>query len=213
MLLIFIAIWAIAIGVMAIVGAIQLRKEIEGEWLLILSGALAILFGILMFTHPAAGALAVVWMIATFAIIFGIDLILLAFKLKGFKDRRLTLSAAAPALRLAAASAARRGKPARQTGSGARQRDRSDRRSTRARSGRSSRRLERPAARDRPAGSRHGTPQLRRMRALPMPSPASACVSADRADRASTLESAMATLQRVALSRRAPGSSDIRLTC
>ena len=84
-LLIFIAIWAIAIGVMSIIGAIQLRKEIEGEWLLILGGAVAILFGILMFLQPAAGALAVVWMIATFAIIFGIDLIWLAFKLKGYK--------------------------------------------------------------------------------------------------------------------------------
>jgi len=86
-LLVFIAIWAIVIGVMSIVGAIQLRKEIEGEWLLVLGGVVAILFGILMFLQPAAGALAVVWMIATFAIIFGIDLIWLAFKLKGFKDR------------------------------------------------------------------------------------------------------------------------------
>jgi uncharacterized membrane protein HdeD (DUF308 family) len=86
-LLVFIAIWAIAIGVMAIIGAIQLRKEIEGEWLLILSGVLAVLFGVLMFLQPAAGALAVIWMIATFAIVFGIDLIWLAFKLKGFKDR------------------------------------------------------------------------------------------------------------------------------
>jgi uncharacterized membrane protein HdeD (DUF308 family) len=85
-LLIFIAIWSIAIGAMSIIGAIQLRKEIEGEWLLILGGVVAILFGILMFFQPAAGALAVVWMIATFAIIFGIDLILLAFKLKGFKN-------------------------------------------------------------------------------------------------------------------------------
>ena len=84
-LLIFIAIWSIAIGVMAIIGAIRLRKEIEGEWLLILSGAIAILFGLLMFTRPASAALAVVWMIATFAIIFGIDLILLAFRLKGYK--------------------------------------------------------------------------------------------------------------------------------
>ena len=86
-LLIFIAIWAIIIGVMAIIGAIQLRKEIEGEWLLILSGAIAIIFGILMFTRPASAALAVVWMIATFAIIFGIDLIMLAFKLRGYKNR------------------------------------------------------------------------------------------------------------------------------
>jgi uncharacterized membrane protein HdeD (DUF308 family) len=84
-LLIFIAIWAIIIGVMAIIGAIQLRKEIEGEWLLILSGAIAIIFGVLMFTRPASAALAVVWMIATFAIIFGIDMIMLAFKLKGYK--------------------------------------------------------------------------------------------------------------------------------
>ena len=86
-LLIFIGVWSIAIGAMAIVGAIQLRKEIEGEWLLILSGAIAIVFGILMFTRPASAALAVVWMIATFAIIFGIDMILLAFKLKGYGKR------------------------------------------------------------------------------------------------------------------------------
>jgi uncharacterized membrane protein HdeD (DUF308 family) len=86
-LLIFIAIWAIAIGIMAIVGAIQLRKEMDGEWLLILSGIIAIVFGVLMFMQPVAGALAVVWMIATFAIIFGIDLIWLSFKLKGYNDR------------------------------------------------------------------------------------------------------------------------------
>ena len=86
-LLVFIAIWAIAIGVMAIVGAIQLRKEMDGEWLLILSGIIAIVFGVLMFMQPVAGALAVVWMIATFAIIFGIDLIWLSFKLKGYNDR------------------------------------------------------------------------------------------------------------------------------
>lgn len=86
-LLIFIAAWAIAIGVMAIAGAIRLRQEVEGEWLLILSGALAIVFGVLMFFQPAAGALTVIWLIATFAIIFGIDLIWLAFKLRGYKDR------------------------------------------------------------------------------------------------------------------------------
>jgi uncharacterized membrane protein HdeD (DUF308 family) len=85
-LLIVIAAWAIAIGVMAIIGAIQLRKEIEGEWLLILSGAIAIVFGVLMLAQPASGALAVIWMIGTFAIIFGIDLIWLAFKLKRFRQ-------------------------------------------------------------------------------------------------------------------------------
>lgn len=82
MLLILIAAWAIVIGIMAIWGALQLRKEIEGEWLLILSGALSIAFGMLMVAQPAASALAVVWLIGAFAILFGINHIGLALKLK-----------------------------------------------------------------------------------------------------------------------------------
>ena len=41
-LLTFIAVWAIVLGVMEIYGAIKLRKEIEGEWFLILNGALSV---------------------------------------------------------------------------------------------------------------------------------------------------------------------------
>jgi uncharacterized membrane protein HdeD (DUF308 family) len=60
-LLFFIAVWAIVIGIMQIWGAIQLRKEMEGEWLLILSGLLSVAFGILLLVRPGLGALAVVW--------------------------------------------------------------------------------------------------------------------------------------------------------
>ncbi|MFT3975229.1 MAG: HdeD family acid-resistance protein [Amaricoccus sp.] len=84
-LLLFIAAWAIATGILQIWGAIRLRKEIEGEWLLIVSGVISILFGLVLVMQPLAGALAVVWMIAIFAIIFGIDHILLAFKLRSYK--------------------------------------------------------------------------------------------------------------------------------
>lgn len=84
-LLLFIAAWAIATGILQIWGAIRLRKEIEGEWLLILSGAISILFGLVLVMQPLAGAVAVVWMIAIFAILFGIDHILLAFKLRGYR--------------------------------------------------------------------------------------------------------------------------------
>jgi uncharacterized membrane protein HdeD (DUF308 family) len=84
-LLLFIAAWAIAIGIMQIWGAIRLRKEIEGEWLLILSGVVSILFGLVLVAQPLAGALAVAWMIATFAIVFGIGHILLAFRLRGHR--------------------------------------------------------------------------------------------------------------------------------
>jgi uncharacterized membrane protein HdeD (DUF308 family) len=84
-LLLFIAIWAIIIGVMQIWGAIQLRKEMEGEWLLILSGLLSVAFGILLLARPGLGALAVVWMIGWFAILEGCLLVALSFRLRKHK--------------------------------------------------------------------------------------------------------------------------------
>jgi uncharacterized membrane protein HdeD (DUF308 family) len=84
-LLFFIAIWAIVIGVMQIWGAIQLRKEMEGEWLLILSGLLSVAFGILLLARPGLGALAVVWMIGWFAILEGCLLVALSFRLRKHK--------------------------------------------------------------------------------------------------------------------------------
>ena len=82
-LLIFIAAWAIVMGLFEIVGAIRLRKEIDNEWMLILGGAVSVLFGILLLVRPGAGALAVVWIIAFYAILFGILNIAFAFRLHG----------------------------------------------------------------------------------------------------------------------------------
>ena len=84
-LLMFIAAWAIIIGVLQIYAAIQLRKVIEHEWWLIISGLLSIAFGVAMFAWPGAGALAVIWTIACYAILFGCLLIGLAFRLKKYK--------------------------------------------------------------------------------------------------------------------------------
>ena len=85
-LLMFIAAWAILIGLFQITAVIRLRKEIENEWLLGFSGALSLLFGLLMIASPSAGALTVVWMIATYSILFGVLLIALGFRLKNFVD-------------------------------------------------------------------------------------------------------------------------------
>lgn len=84
-LLLFIASWAIVIGVLQIWGAIRLRREIQGEWLLGLSGALSVVFGAIMFAQPGAGALALVWLIGWFAILAGCVYIALAFQLKKHK--------------------------------------------------------------------------------------------------------------------------------
>jgi uncharacterized membrane protein HdeD (DUF308 family) len=84
-LLLFIAAWAIVTGMLQIWGAIRLRKEIEGEWLLVLSGLLSIAFGAVLIAWPGAGALAVVWLIGWFSILAGCIYVALALRLKKHK--------------------------------------------------------------------------------------------------------------------------------
>lgn len=86
-LLFYIAIWAIGTGVLQIVAAIRLRKEIEGEWRLVLGGLASVVFGVILVARPGLGALAVLWMIATYAVIFGVVLVILALKARSFGKR------------------------------------------------------------------------------------------------------------------------------
>ena len=81
-LLYFIAGWAIASGVMQIVGAIRLRKEIDNEWFLVAAGVLSVLFGILLFLQPGAGALASIFVIGAFAIAYGVAMVLFSLRLR-----------------------------------------------------------------------------------------------------------------------------------
>lgn len=85
-LLAFIAAWAIATGVLQIIGAVQLRKEIDNEWMLILSGALSVLFGVALIVAPGAGAIALIWVIAFYAILFGVMQCAFAFRLRRLKS-------------------------------------------------------------------------------------------------------------------------------
>ena len=86
-----VAIWAIARGVLDIVAAIRLRREIEGEWLLAFGGAMSILFGALVFAAPGAGALVAAWWIAIYALVFGLVLLVCGMKLRSLSKRTLAV--------------------------------------------------------------------------------------------------------------------------
>lgn len=71
-LLIFLAAWLIVAGIYRILFAIRVRKEIEGEWMIALSGVLAIVLGGLFFSYPVAGLLTVAIWIGVAALVYGV---------------------------------------------------------------------------------------------------------------------------------------------
>jgi uncharacterized membrane protein HdeD (DUF308 family) len=81
-----IAVWAIVRGIFEILAAFHLRRELRNEWLLVLNGVLTVLFGLVLIFAPVAGVLAALWMIGAFAIVVGILMIVLGFRLKGLKN-------------------------------------------------------------------------------------------------------------------------------
>jgi uncharacterized membrane protein HdeD (DUF308 family) len=87
-LLFVIGAWAIITGIFELVAAVQLRKTIRGEFWLGFAGVLSIVFGILLFVNPAAGALSVLWLIGAYAIVLGISLIGLSLRLRSYGVRR-----------------------------------------------------------------------------------------------------------------------------
>jgi uncharacterized membrane protein HdeD (DUF308 family) len=84
--LVMLATWAIVTGVLEIVAAVRLRKEIEGEWLLGASGAISVLLGlgivVLAIPNPVASILSAAWLIALFAFGTGLVLVTQALRLR-----------------------------------------------------------------------------------------------------------------------------------
>jgi uncharacterized membrane protein HdeD (DUF308 family) len=81
-LVIYIAVWVLMIGATEIAFAIKVRREVKGEWLLILLGLLSIAFAVLLLWNPLLGAATLIWLIAWYAIVFGILGIILGFRLR-----------------------------------------------------------------------------------------------------------------------------------
>jgi len=95
-MLFLIAGWAIMTGILEIIAAIQLRKEIEGEFWLGLGGLLSVIFGVLLILFPGAGILTLLGLVGIYSIVFGAFLIML-----GFGVRSMTTQTGTPTRRAA----------------------------------------------------------------------------------------------------------------
>jgi uncharacterized membrane protein HdeD (DUF308 family) len=82
MLVLFIGAWAIVTGILEIVAAIRLRNVIEREWLLVLSGTLSMLFGLLIVAFPGAGAVGIAWLLGIYSAAAGTVLVALALRMR-----------------------------------------------------------------------------------------------------------------------------------
>jgi len=78
----FVAVWAVFTGILEIMAAIRLRRHIQGEWILILVGVLSILLGSVLLAAPVSGAVFLVWVLASYGLIFGVLLITLGFRVR-----------------------------------------------------------------------------------------------------------------------------------
>jgi uncharacterized membrane protein HdeD (DUF308 family) len=82
-LLYIISFWAILGGLLRIMTAILLRREVEKVWAMVASGALLVLLGVILGALPGVGLLSLAWLIGVFALGVGLTLIWLAFRVRG----------------------------------------------------------------------------------------------------------------------------------
>lgn len=83
-----VAFWAVFSGVSEIVAGVHMRKVIDNEWILIVGGILSVVFGILLIVWPGAGLITLAWLIGVFAILYGIAMAALSFRVKNLSSVR-----------------------------------------------------------------------------------------------------------------------------
>lgn len=82
-----VAFWAVFSGIAEIVAAFRLRREIAGEAFLLLGGIVSLLLGMFLFVAPLAGVVAWIWCLAVYALVYGVSMIILAFRVRGHLQR------------------------------------------------------------------------------------------------------------------------------
>jgi uncharacterized membrane protein HdeD (DUF308 family) len=85
-LLAVVAVWAILTGVFQIVAAIRLRREIQGELLMAIGGALSVAFGVYLLINPSDGLVSLVSLVGFWAVLFGITQVVLAFRIRAHRS-------------------------------------------------------------------------------------------------------------------------------
>lgn len=79
--------WAILVGILEVVAAFQVRSA-GGQWgWTLLAGILAVIFGLLLIIFPGSGILSLVWLLGTFAIVFGVLFVIGAFQVRSAARR------------------------------------------------------------------------------------------------------------------------------
>jgi uncharacterized membrane protein HdeD (DUF308 family) len=82
-----IAAWAIVSGILVLMAAFRLNLE-HGRWWMVLAGAASVVYGVLLVVAPMIGALVLTWWFGAYALVFGVALLILAFRLKARNDER-----------------------------------------------------------------------------------------------------------------------------
>src|SRR5690606_21385332 len=80
-----IGVWSLVTGILMVAAAFKLNPEYGRGWL-IFSGVVSVLFGIALLIAPMIGAVVLTWWIGAYALVFGIALLVLGFKLKSRKS-------------------------------------------------------------------------------------------------------------------------------
>lgn len=91
-----VGVWAFLTGVLELVAAWQLRRHIQGEWLLAMTGIASVFFGIMVTIAPLAGALVLAMWLGAYALVFGVVMAALSFRLRAHASESID-----PAWRLA----------------------------------------------------------------------------------------------------------------
>jgi uncharacterized membrane protein HdeD (DUF308 family) len=86
-LLYLVAFWAITLGLVQVIAAIRLRRDISGELWFVVGGLLTVVFGVFILAFPGSGLLSLVWIVGAWAIVFGITNLVLAWRLRGLHQQ------------------------------------------------------------------------------------------------------------------------------